>query len=149
MMKTTSPAPKKIENLEKGKGLSTVSIVRSDAIKQGLNPDQVVKALGTVVKDPHYQLVKFGHTVFLLHLIKPYTVELHIFTTDNVMGVMNALKQMIAMAKSQGIKKGYSYSDQQAFKEAVQRSGFPIKISQTVKKIGNQMKPVYQYEMDL
>ena len=53
------------------------------------------------------------------------------------------------MAKQEGIKKAYAYTDQPVFKQAVERSKLPIKISQTTQQMGNQVKPVYQFEMDL
>jgi hypothetical protein len=40
----------------------------------------------------------------LLHLTAPYTVELSLFSADNIMGIMSALKQMIQMLKNQGFK---------------------------------------------
>ena len=145
----TPPPPKKMGFSEKGKTLDPVSIIRSDCIKQGANPDDVIQKLAQLLQDPHYNLVQFGNTIFLLHLVQPYTVELHIFTTDNIMGLMNALKEMIDMAKKEGVKKGYSYSDQLPFKQAIERSGLPIKITPTTRQIGTEMKPVYLYEMDL
>jgi hypothetical protein len=149
MDKITSPAPKKNEISGQGAGLDTVSIIRQDAIKEGINPDALIYSLSQFIKDPHYQLVKFDKTVFLLHLTKPFTVDVSLFSSDSIMGIMSSMKKMIAMAKQEGIKKAYAYTDQPVFKQAVERSKLPIKISQTTQQMGNQVKPVYQFEMDL
>lgn len=149
MDKMTSPAPKKNEISETAPELDTISIIRKDAITEGIDPDGLIYTLANLVKDPHYQLVKFNKTVFLLHLIKPYTVDLSLFSADGIMGIMSSLKKMIEMLKSQGFKKLYGYTDIQAFKVAVERSKLPFKITQTTQQMGDQMLPVYQFEMDL
>ena len=144
-----STPPKKIGISDKGQERSVISIIRADALKEGVDPDSLIYSLGELVKDPYYQLVQFNNTVFLLHMTQPYTIELSLFSDDNIMGIMSSLKQMIAMAKSQGFKKGIAYTDQPVFKDAVKRSNLPIKMTQTVENMGGEMKPVYKFEMDI
>jgi len=56
---------------------------------------------------------------------------------------------LIKFLKKAGIKQGFTYSEEPIFKQLVERSGMPVQITQTIKQIGNEMKPVYQYTMDL
>jgi len=149
MDKIASPAPKKNEISGQGAELDSVSIIRKDAIKQGLNPDEILVKVNKLKQNPRVELVQFGNTVFLLQLVAPFTVEVHIFTSDNMMGVLQNYQKLADALKAQGIKKGYTYSDEPMFKKIVERSGMPVKITQTQKQIKGQMKPVYMYEMDL
>lgn len=141
-IKNTSPAPKK-------NGLSAVDIIRKDAISHGNNPDATIIAVDKILKDPHYNLVQIGNTVFLLRLVAPFTVEGHIFTADNMMGVVKNYVSLVEGLKQQGVKKAYTYSDEPRFKQFAERSGLPVKITQDMKQVGEKMKPVFVYEMDM
>lgn len=134
---------------ETGKTLDPISIIRKDAITEGVNPDSLIIAVNKFIQDPHYNLVQFNNTLFLLHLTAPYTVEINLFSADNIMGIMSALKQMIQMLKNQGFKKLIGHTDESIYKTTVERSKLPFKITQTVQQMGDEMKPVYRFEMDL
>jgi len=62
---------------------------------------------------------------------------------------VNNFKGLAAFLKRAGITQGFTYSDEPIFKQLVERSGMPVKITQTTKQMGGQMKPVYMYTMDL
>ena len=79
----------------------------------------------------------------------PSTAEVHTFTMDNPRVMVENFKGLAKFLKKAGIKQGFTYSDQPIFKQLVERSGMPVKITQTTKQVGGQMKPVYQYTMDL
>jgi hypothetical protein len=63
--------------------------------------------------------------------------------------MVSNFKNLIKFLKKAGIKQGFTYSEEPIFKQLVERSGMPVQITQTIKQIGNEMKPVYQYTMDL
>jgi hypothetical protein len=71
------------------------------------------------------------------------------FTVDNPKTMVSHFKLLAKFLKNAGIKQGFTYSDQPIFKQLVERSGMPVKITQTTQQIGNEMKPVYMYTMDL
>jgi hypothetical protein len=133
-----------------GKQLSTPEIIRQDAQRNGLNPQTILETLGKLkLSNQNIQTVKMGNTVFLLMRTPPSTVEVHTFTVDNPKVMISHFKNLAKFLPKLGVKQAFTYSDQPIFKQLVERSGMPVKITQTTKQIGNEMKPVYQYTMDL
>ena len=132
------------------KQLSTPEIIRQDAQRNGLNPQTILETLGKLkLSNQNIQTVKMGNTVFLLMRTPPSTVEVHTFTVDNPKVMISHFKNLAKLLPKLGVKQAFTYSDQPIFKQLVERSGMPVKIAQTTKQMGNEMKPVYQYTMDL
>jgi len=133
-----------------GKQLPTQEIIRQDAMRNGFNPQQILETIAKLkLTNQNIQLVQMGNTVFLLMRTPPSTVEMHTFTVENPRAIVGHLKGLTTFLKKAGVKQGFTYSDEPVFKQLVERSGMPIKITQTTKQMGNEMKPVYQYTMDL
>jgi hypothetical protein len=133
-----------------GKQLSTPEIIRQDAQRNGFNPQQILETIAKLkISNQNIQTAKIGNTVFLLMRTPPSTVEVHTFTVDNPKVMVSHFKNLAKFLKKAGITQGFTYSDQPIFKQLVERSGMPVKITQTTKQIGNEMKPVYMYTMDL
>lgn len=132
------------------KQLPTQEIIRQDAQRNGFNPQQILETIAKLkLTNKNIQLAQMGNTVFLLIRTPPSTVEVHTFTTENPKKIVTHLKGLATFLKKAGTKQAFTYSDEPIFKQLVERSGMPIKITQTTKQIGNEMKPVYQYTMDL
>jgi hypothetical protein len=132
------------------KQLSTPEIIRQDAQRNGLNPQTILETLGKLkISNQNIQTAKIGNTVFLLMRTPPSTVEVHTFTVDNPKVMISHFKNLAKLLPKLGVKQAFTYSDQPIFKQLVERSGMPVNITQTTKQIGNEMKPVYQYTMDL
>jgi hypothetical protein len=130
--------------------LSTPEIIRQDAQRNGFNPQQILETIAKLkISNQNIQTAKIGNTVFLLMRTPPSTVEVHTFTVDNPKTMVSHFKTLAKFLKTTGMKQGFTYSDQPIFKELVERSGMPVKITQTTQQIGNEMKPVYMYTMDL
>jgi hypothetical protein len=47
------------------------------------------------------------------------------------------------------VKKATTYSDRPEFVDLAKKSGLPVKVAQSQKMMGNEMKPVYTFELDL
>lgn len=132
------------------KQIATQEIIRQDAQRNGFDPKQVLETVAKLkLSNKNIQLIQMGNTVFLLLRTPPSTVEMHTFTIENPRQIVNHIGGLTKFLKKAGIKQGFSYSDDPIFKQLVERSGMPIVITQTTKQIGNQIKPVYQYTMDL
>jgi len=133
-----------------GKQLPTTEIIKQDAHRNGLNPDQILQTIAKLkLSSQNVQTIKIGNTVFLLMRTPPSKVEVHTFTVDKPNVMVSNFKNLIKFLKKAGIKQGFTYSEEPIFKQLVERSGMPVQITQTIKQIGNEMKPVYQYTMDL
>jgi hypothetical protein len=132
------------------KQLSTPEIIRQDAQRNGFNPQQILETIGKLkISNQNIQTAKIGNTVFLIMRTPPSTAEVHTFTVDNPKTMVSHFKLLAKFLKNAGITQGFTYSDQPIFKQLVERSGMPVKITQTTQQIGNEMKPVYMYTMDL
>jgi len=132
------------------KSLPTVEIIRQDAQRNGLNPQTILETIAKLkITNKNIQTARIGNTVFLIMRTPPSTAEVHTFTMDNPRVMVENFKGLAKFLKKAGIKQGFTYSDQPIFKQLVERSGMPVKITQTTKQVGGQMKPVYQYTMDL
>ena len=132
------------------KSLPTVEIIRQDAQRNGLNPQTILETIAKLkITNKNIQTARIGNTVFLIMRTPPSTAEVHTFTMDNPRVMVENFKGLAKFLKKAGIKQGFTYSDQPIFKQLVERSGMPVKITQTTKQIGNEMKPVYQYTMEL
>lgn len=133
-----------------GKQLPTTEIIKQDAQRNGANPQQILETLAKLrISNKNVRLVRVGNTVFLVMRTPPATAEVHTFTVDKPNVMVNNFKGLANFLKTAGIKQGFTYSDEPIFKQLVERSGMPVKITQTTKQMGNQMKPVYMYTMDL
>lgn len=143
-----------LDTIKKSKGqgpkkqMSVLDIIKEDAQRQGINVDDLMRKLATMKMNPNVKTVQIGNTVFLLIQVQPNEVEVHSFTTETPQGLMENFKSLTMFLKKNGIKKGYTYSDQPAFKRLAQSSGMNVQVSQTVKKMGKDMKPVYMYSME-
>jgi len=133
-----------------GKQLPTTEIIRQDSIRNGANPQQILETLAKLkISNKNIQTARIGNTVFLIMRTPPSTAEVHTFTVDKPNVMVNNFKGLAAFLKRAGITQGFTYSDEPIFKQLVERSGMPVKITQTTKQMGGQMKPVYMYTMDL
>ena len=132
------------------KSLPTVEIIRQDAQRNGLNPQTILETIAKLkITNKNIQTARIGNTVFLIMRTPPSTAEVHTFTMDNPRVMVENFKGLAKFLKKAGIKQGFTYSDQPIFKQLVERSGMPVQITQTTKQVGGQIKPVYQYTMDL
>ena len=128
---------------------STRQIIEDDLRKQGVDVQKILKKFTVMLQDKQkYRLIQVGNTVFFLTQIEPGVVESHIFTQESPARIGEAYKQIVGVMKKQGMKKGYTYSDNPGFRRVAEMTGLPIKITQTTKQFGDTMKPVYMYEMD-
>jgi hypothetical protein len=138
------------KGIKSGKQLPTQEIIRQDAQRNGFNPQQILETIAKLkFTNKNIQTARIGNTVFLIMRTPPSTAEVHTFTVDKPNVMVNYFKGLANFLKKAGIKQAFTFSDQPIFKQLVERSGMPVKITQTTKQIGNEMKPVYQYTMDL
>lgn len=124
-------------------------IIRTDSARQGLDPVRVLKGLASDKKNnPQVKTVQIGNTVFLVKQVEPGTVESHIFTSESPQVIAKRYAALVNILKSQGMKRGYTYSDQPGFKKVAEMTGLPVKVTQTTQPMGGTIKPVYKFELE-
>lgn len=108
-----------------------------------------MRKLASALQDPKNKLIQIGNSVFFVSDLGNGSIQFHTFSAEqpqkllkNYLGLAKALKNM-------GVKKATTYSDRPEFVDLAKKSGLPVKIAQSQKVMGNQMKPVFTFELDL
>lgn len=123
------------------------SLLRSGNSEQDVN--KIMQGLAFAVQDPRIKLVELGNTVFMVTVTKPGEVEVHTFSNETPQGLVRNFVELTKYLKNIGVKKASTYSDDGRFRKIAQMTGLPVQVSQTTKMIGTEMKPVYQYVMEM
>jgi hypothetical protein len=121
----------------------------ANQLPPGVTMDTLLRKLASALQDPNNKLVQIGNSAFLVTLVGDGVVEFHTFSAEQP---QKLLKNYIGLAntlKKQGIKKATTYSDRPEFVDLAKKSGLPVKVGQSQKMMGNAMKPVYTFELDL
>lgn len=146
-MNTPTPPQNGIAATQHGQQM--LNIIKQSVQREGVTDfEDYLKKLGVVMRDPKNKLVMFGNTVFFLKLKPPATVEMHTFSIDQPMQLVEAFKGVAKLLKNQGIKKALTYADSPAYVKLAKQTGLPVKIGQGAKVIKGVAKPVYTFEMD-
>ena len=124
-------------------------IVRADSVRQGVDPTRVMKGLVSEKKrNPQVKTIQIGNTLFVVTQKEPQLVEAHIFTAESPQVIAKRYTALVKILKSQGMKRGYTYSDQPGFKKVAEMTGLPVKVTQTTQPMGGKIKPVYKFELE-
>ena len=147
---TPRAAPKK-EAKSVSKEVPIADIVIQSIGKEypGVDPRQYAAQLSVAEKKGMVKLLKMHNTVFVLKPMPNQMVELHTATIEQPDQVVERWQKVPASLKHMGFKKMVSYSENPAVNRLVQRTGLPVKISQSQRMMGNQMVPSFKYELDL
>jgi hypothetical protein len=111
--------------------------------------DTFMRKLASALKDPKNKMVQIGNSAFLVTMIGDGILEFHTFSAEQPQKLLKNYLGLAKALKSQGIKKATTYSDRPEFVDLAKKSGLPVKVGQSQKMMGNAMKPVYTFELDL
>lgn len=131
---------------------SPLDIIRDSARKEmppGSDIEMLIRQVATLIQKQAVKLLQLGNTVFLLYPKNDGSVEFHTFTVENPQELIQRYKSAANSLKQMGFKKAISYAQSPAFVKIAQSTGLPVKVSQTARRTGQQMQPVYQFEVDL
>ena len=138
---------KKAENVK----LTMPQIIEADMKRQDPNIDinKVMNGLSHLVKTKGAKFIQIGNTVFMITPLKGGEVELHTMTVEPMDTVIQRWKSIPNTLKEMGFKHLVSYGLTPGINRVVQRTGLPVKISQSQMMQGNKMVPAYRYDLDL
>ena len=159
----TPPAPKmpdvgvldtikKTRGEDEGKTMNALQVVQTSMANQlppGVTMDTFLRKLATALQDPNNKLVQIGNSAFMLTLVGDGVVQFHTFSAEQPQKLLKNYLGLAKLLKNQGIKKATTYSDRPEFVDLAKKSGLPVKIGQSQKMMGKEMKPVYTFELDL
>jgi len=151
MGKLGPSAPKQGKEGSKQKFMPPADIIIKSVEKESPGADgrRYAAAVGFMERDKKAKTIQIGNTVFIITPPNGPQVELHIASVESPNEIVQRLKVLPNTLKQLGIKKVVTYSDNPAIKKIATQTGLPIKMNQSQRMVGNQMKPTYQFEMDL
>jgi hypothetical protein len=143
---------KKTRGEDEGKSMGVLEIIQASMGNQlppGVTMDTFMRKLASALKNPNNKMVQIGNSAFLVTLIGDGIVEFHTFSAEQPQKLLKNYLGLAKTLKNQGIKKATTYSDRPEFVDLAKKSGLPVKVAQSQKMMGNEMKPVYTFELDL
>jgi hypothetical protein len=143
---------KKTRGEDESKTMNALQVVQTSMANQlppGVTMDTFLRKLATALQDPNNKLVQIGNSAFMVTLIGDGVVQFHTFSAEQPQKLLKNYLGLAKHLKNQGIKKATTYSDRPEFVDLAKKSGLPVKVGQSQKMMGNEMKPVYTFELDL
>jgi len=143
---------KKTRGEDESKTMNALQVVQTSMANQlppGVTMDTFLRKLATALQDPNNKLVQIGNSAFMVTLIGDGVVQFHTFSAEQPQKLLKNYLGLAKLLKNQGIKKATTYSDRPEFVDLAKKSGLPVKVGQSQKMMGNEMKPVYTFELDL
>jgi hypothetical protein len=129
--------------------MSPLDILVEDARRSGIDPNAILQALAEMKQDPNIETVQIGNTLFVVNQVTPGHVQFEWFTVEDVGVLIERIKSLMMLLKRHGMVSAETYSDDPSLQGLTKVPGLTIDVSQTVKSVGSQMKPVYSYMVRL
>jgi len=143
---------KKTRGEDESKTMNALQVVQTSMANQlppGVTMDTFLRKLATALQDPNNKLIQIGNSAFMVTLIGDGVVQFHTFSAEQPQKLLKNYLGLAKLLKNQGIKKATTYSDRPEFVDLAKKSGLPVKVGQSQKMMGKEMKPVYTFELDL
>jgi len=143
---------KKSRGEDEGKTMNALQVVQTSMANQlppGVTMDTFLRKLASALQDPNNKLVQIGNSAFMLTLVGDGVVQFHTFSAEQPQKLLKNYLGLARLLKKQGIKKATTYSDRPEFVDLAKKSGLPVKIGQSQKMMGKEMKPVYTFKLVL
>lgn len=138
---------KKAENVK----LTMPQIIQAYLKMEDPNIDvnKAMNGLANLVKTRGTKFIQIGNTVFMITPQGKGNVELHTMTVEPMDTVVGRWKTIPKTLKEMGFNHLISYGLTPGINRLVQRTGLPVKITQSQMMHGNKMVPAYRYDLDL
>lgn len=128
------------------------NIIRQSAVKEmppGSDVESFMRQVAALVQNNKVKLLQIANTVFMVMPLPDGSAEFHTFTVEPPEVLIERYKAGANSLKQMGFKKAVSYAQSPAFAKIAKSTGLPVQVTQTVKQIGNEMRPVYKFEVNL
>ena len=119
----------------------TPSEIISQNVKAvGKNPAAVLRGLSKLLKAKKAILLRHGDSVLVLNTIAPKQAELHLFTVDKPMALMQAIKDFVKKVRASDLDQVYGKADNPQIVRALEAVGVKVQKSD---------KPKYNWRADV
>jgi hypothetical protein len=127
----------------------TLGIIGEVARQSGQNPDKFQRQLLSYIQQTGAKLLQIGNSVFLLTPVEPGVVESHILTVGGAKEMAQSYVNLAKQLKGMGVSVLRTYTDNPAHTAVAKMTKLPITTRQESRMVGNEMKPVYVFELEL
>lgn len=109
--------------------MTPTEIITQNIKAIGKNPAPVLRWLAKLLKTKKAVLLRHGESVLVLNQIGPQQAELHLFTADKPMALMQALKDFVKKIKDSDLERVYGKADNQQIVKALGAVGVNVQES--------------------
>lgn len=109
--------------------MTPTEIITQNIKAIGKNPAPVLRWLAQLLKTKKAVLLRHGESVLVLNQIGPQQAELHLFTADKPMALMQALKDFVKKIKDSNLERVYGKADNQQIVKALGAVGVNVQES--------------------
>ncbi len=130
----------------------TMSIIQGSLENAGYEKravGKILNGLASTLQNSSTRLVHLGNTVFMVIPTNPGEVEVHTFSQETPQGLAKNFVDLTKYLKNIGVRKASTYSEDPRFRRISEMTGLPVKVNQTVKVVGKDAKPVYEYVLEM
>jgi len=106
--------------------MTPTEIITKDAEKRGIDPAQTVNSVAALIKKHSATLLHHGNTLLLLRGIGKNSVELHLFTEDNPLALVKALKIFVKNIRHSSLDKVYGNADNESIIALLKKTGVNV-----------------------
>jgi hypothetical protein len=109
--------------------MTPTEIITKDAQKRGLNPSTILRSIHKHVLDGKGFLLHANDSALYAHYIDPHNVELHFFTEDSPLQLIDSLKKFISEIRKRPLHAVYGKADNEGIIRFLQKAGVDVKHS--------------------
>lgn len=91
--------------------MKPTEIIKADAIKKGVNPAPILNKYARLLKNKDAILMQSGNTILYLRKIDKGLAELHLYTVDQPMALVRALREFIGKIRNSDLDAVYGNAD--------------------------------------
>ena len=109
--------------------MTPTEIIRKDAEKRGLNPSIILRSIKKHVEDGKGFLLHTNNSALYGHFIDPHNVELHFFSEDSPLQLMDSLKKFVDEIRRAPLHAVYGKADNEGILKFLEKAGVEVKAS--------------------
>lgn len=106
--------------------MKPTEIIKADAIKKGVNPAPILNKYARLLKNKDAILMQSGNTILYLRKIDKGLAELHLYTVDQPMSLVKALKEFITKIRRSDLVAVYGMADNSQIIQVLRSLGVDV-----------------------
>jgi hypothetical protein len=129
--------------------MDVMGIIKGAASAHGHNPEEFVKKVHGIIRQRGGKIFQVGNVAFMLIPEGEGTAEVVVLNPGGARQLMESIQGMLKVGKNLGLKKVHFYTDNRAHEKMFKASNLNYTMSQSMKNMGGEMKPMYVFEVNV